>query len=449
MSEKKELSKKQKYGAFAAIIFGVNSMIGSGIFLLPEQLYVNLGPASIVTIFIDVIVVLLFAFCFADVAGYVDKNGGAYQYAKLAFGKFVGFDVGFLGWVSCVIGWSAMAMGFSELAIALFPNLESVANVRVIIAITLIISLSILNNFGNNISKYIGTTVTLAKLIPLISFSVAALFFIKYGLDHGSFTPFVQAPKGTSFISGLNSNALILFYGFIGFETLPIIAGEVKDPKKNVPKAVILSTLIVSAIYFLIIFGTIAMLGNKTVGGAPVQRAFTMMVGPIGGLIVSVGAIISVGGLNNVSAVSIPRMIQTLSNDSLMPKQIAKENRWGSPYIASIITAVFACLLVLSGTFETLVGLSVLMFFVQYIPTALASIYLRKSGRLEKVAGSFSLPFGNVIPVLAILTSFWILSSTTLPNILFLVSSIIVASVIYYFIHQHSKSDSEPTKVKL
>lgn len=432
-------NKKTKYGILAATMFGISSMIGSGIFLLPARLYVNLGPASILTVFIDIVIVLLFAFCFAEAAGYVDnKNGGAYQYSKLAFGELAGYSVGFLGWVSCVIGWSAMAMGFSELFLALFPNLVEITSIKSIIAVILIVSLSIVNNFGNRISKYIGSTIYIAKLIPLITFSIATIFFIKYGIVEGNFTPFIQLPENTSIIEGLTTNALILFYGFIGFETLPIIANEVYDSQKNLPKAVILSTLIVSGVYFLIILGTIAMLGTNTASTNPVQQAFSMMIGPIGGLIVSIGAIISVGGLNNISAVSIPRMAQTLADDGLLPKKMSLINKWESPYFSAIITAIIACSLVITGSFEKLVGLTVLMFFVQYIPTAFAVVKFKTNPTFKKIQEGFNLPFGITIPVLAIIFSFLILASSAIKDIIFLICAVIL-SIILYFITNKNK----------
>lgn len=430
MGEKKINNKK--YGLFAATIFGVNSMIGSGIFLLPASLYNNMGPSSILTVFIDILIVLLFAFCFADASGYISKNGGAYQYAKLAFGNFVGFNVGFLGWITSIIGWSAMAMGFAELMISLLPNLNEVVNIRVIIATCLIVTLVIINNFGSGISNYLSSTITIAKLIPLVGFSVVSLFFIHYGLQLRNFSPFFQLKTDNSFISSLNNNALLLFYGFLGFETLPIIAGQVKQPQKNIPKAVIMSTFIVAIIYFLIILGTIAILGNDTNGGAPVQRAFTKMIGPAGGLIISIGALISVGGLNMSAAISIPPIAQSLVKDSLLPKKLGTVNRWDSPYLCALLSSSLAIGLVLSGSFEQLVTLGVLMFFVQYIPTALAVIVFKRRSTINKEDNVFSLPFGSLIPILAVASSFWILSSATLVNILFLIGSLLVASLLYY-----------------
>ncbi|EEL2954825.1 amino acid permease [Salmonella enterica] len=94
-----------KFGLIGAVIYGVNSIIGSGIFLLPGELYKLTGPASIIMILIDVFVVLCFALCFAECSKYFDKNGGAYQYAKYSMGELAGFNIGILGWLTNVIGW--------------------------------------------------------------------------------------------------------------------------------------------------------------------------------------------------------------------------------------------------------------------------------------------------------------------------------------------------------
>ena len=106
-------------------------------------------------------------------------------------------------------------------------------------------------------------TATVAKLIPIVAFSLCAIFFIKGGIDKGNFTPFLQLEPGVDIMKAISSTAIYIFYGFIGFETMSIVAGEMRNPEKNVPRAILGSISIVSVLYMLIIAGTIAMLGSR------------------------------------------------------------------------------------------------------------------------------------------------------------------------------------------
>ena len=436
MSSEKE---NAKFSLGGATLYGINAVIGSGIFLLPRTIYMDLGPASLLAMIFDAVLVLLLAVCFAEVSCYFDKNGGAFQYSKSAFGDFIGFIVGLLGWFVTIIAWSAMASGFAKLLIMAFPVLKGM---NTLISITLVIILSIINSTGLKTSKIFTVTITIAKLIPIIAFVFMAIFFIKGGFDKGNFTPFLQLKEGMTLSKALASTSMTIFYAFIGFEALPVVAGEMRDAKKNVPKAIIGSISIVSILYFMIIAGTIAMLGAGILeSGAPVQDAFGQMVGPWGKWLISVGALISILGLNVGDSMMIPRYGASIADEGLLPKVVSQKNRKEAPYIAIIISCVLTCLLLLSGSFEQLAELSVVFRFIQYIPTALAVIFLRKKNPDMKTA--FKLPFGPVIPILAIAVSVWMLwQGADTQSLIAGGAGIVIAAVIYFFLNGKEKTPS-------
>ena len=178
-----------KFSFSGATLYGINAVIGSGIFLLPQKIYKGLGPASLAVMLGTALLVILLAVCLAETAGYFNKNGGAFQYSKAAFGDFVGFNVGFLGWAVTIIAWSAMAAGFARLFVITF---KSFAPYELLLSVSLIILLSLMNISGLKTSKMFTLTATVAKLIPIVAFSLCAIFFIKGGIDKGNFTPFLQ-----------------------------------------------------------------------------------------------------------------------------------------------------------------------------------------------------------------------------------------------------------------
>ncbi|MBS4761295.1 amino acid permease [Carnobacteriaceae bacterium zg-ZUI252] len=424
---------KNKFGFGAAVLYGINAVIGSGIFLLPQKIYAGLGPSSLAVMFGTAVLTIMLALCFAEMAGYVNKNGGAYQYTKRAFGDFYGFNVGFLGWLVTVIAWSAMAAGFAKIFIVTFPQFQGW---NVPLSIGLIVLLSLMNVAGIKTSKTLTITATIAKLIPIIGFSVCTVFFVGQGLQN--FTPFVQLTPGKDFMGAVASTAIYIFYGFIGFETLPIVAGEMKNAEKNVPRAILASISVVSILYMLIIAGTIAMLGSDIMSSnGPVQDAFVKMIGPAGAWIVSIGALISITGLSMGESIMVPRFAAAIAEDELLPKQMAKQNDKGAPVVAIAISGIIAVALLLTGSFESLATLSVVFRFFQYIPTALAVLKLRKSEPETKVA--FRVPFGPIIPVLAIIISLYMLVADNTMNVVYGIVGAAVATTVYFLLHGRKK----------
>ena len=141
---------------------------------------------------------------------------------------------------------------------------------------------------------------------------------------------------------------------------MSIVAGEMRDPEKNVPRAILGSISIVSVLYMLIIAGTIAMLGSRILQtDASVQDAFVEMIGPAGAWIVSIGALISIAGLNIGESIMVPRFGAAIANEGMLPKKIAETNSKNAPIFAIIISGVLAIALLFTGTFEVLAALSV------------------------------------------------------------------------------------------
>lgn len=440
LTAQEQEQEKAKFSFSGATLYGINAVIGSGIFLLPQKIYKGLGPASLAVMLGTALLVILLAVCLAETAGYFNKNGGAFQYSKAAFGNFFGFNVGFLGWVVTIIAWSAMAAGFARLFVITFPAFTPYER---LLSIALIILLSLMNIAGLKTSKFFTLAATVAKLIPIIAFAACAIFFIKGGVDKGNFTPFLQLEPGTNVMTAIANTAVYIFYGFIGFETMSIVAGEMRNPEKNVPRAILGSISIVSVLYMLIIAGTIAMLGNHIMQtDASVQDAFVAMIGPAGAWIVSIGALISIAGLNIGESIMVPRYGAAIADEGLLPKKISETNSKNAPVVAIIISGACAIALLFSGKFEELATLSVVFRFFQYIPTALAVLKLRKMYPEKKVV--FRVPFGPIIPVLAVVVSLVMIVADNPMNVVYGVIGAAVASLVYYLMHGRKQVPTNP-----
>ena len=394
------MANKNKFGLLSIILLGINGVVGSGVFLLPGNAYKLLGPQSIWIYLFDTLLVAAIALCFAEVGGMFDKTGGAYIYAKEAFGEFVGFEVGIMKWIVSIIAWATMAVGFAT-GLGVFWPSAATGTLKNIIAVSILIVLGIINILGVKIAKYLNNVVTVGKLIPLILFVAVGIFFIK-----GSNFAVVKPITTNNYADAI----ILVFYAFTGFEALAVAAGDMENPKKNVPIAIIITIAIASVIYILAQVVSIGTLGPSLAKStAPIADSAGVFVGGFGKTLVTLGTLISIGGINIAASFNTPRSGVALAEDGILPKIVSKKNRFNSPYVAIIISVLIAIPLVISGSFVQLAVISVVSRFAQYIPTCLAVIVLRKR---KDLSTSFRVPFGYVLPIVAVAVSIWLLYNT-------------------------------------
>jgi len=415
------MSNKNKLGLLSICLLGINAIVGSGIFLLPGKVASKAGMWSIGVILFDAFLVLLIALCFAEAGGLFKKNGGPYVYAKEAFGEFVGFEVGFMKWAIMLIAWAAMAVAFYTALKNEFPILDSTLY-KNIIAASLIAVLTIMNLAGVRISKILNNIVTLAKLLPLIFFVLVGVFYLK----GSNFSPMDAVPPIT--LTSFGAGALIAFYAFTGFESIAVAAEDMDNAERNVPLAIILVISAVSLFYLLIVVVSIGILGgNLPTSEAPIADAAGIFMGPIAKAIVSAGTLISIGGINLASSFLVPRSSVALADDGFLPSIMKVRDKKDVPYISVIVSGVLTALICLTGSFTTLLSISVVSRFAQYIPTCLAIIVFRKKG----MKGTFRIPLGPTVPILAVLVSLYLLWNSDLYKIIFGLGGLVIGALFY------------------
>lgn len=425
--------KEKKWSLGTVILYGINMVIGSGIFLLPGNAYKTMGAGSLLAYAFVLVLVMSIALCFAECGSMFERSGGPYLYAQKTFGSFAGYEVGIMKWIVSIIAWATMAVGFSTALSAVFPLFANPA-VQKMTAVGIIAVLSIINLFGINIMAYLNNISTVAKLVPLVLCVTVGIFFIK----GSNFMPLFPAGLGSA---GVSATIITVFYAFTGFENTGLAAGDMENPAKNVPKALILSMSVVSIVYFLIQFICIGTLGENLSGtSTPVADAMGIILGNKGALLVTVGTLVSIAGINIGSSFNTPRCAQALAEDGLLPESITKRNRHNVPYVSAVVTGVLAILLSLSGSFTELAMISVVSRFSQYIPTCLAVIFLRKNH--PEMKANFRVPFGNVIPAVAVIASIWLLINTELPKLVAGLGAMVVVAPLYFYMKNRKKANA-------
>ena len=423
--------KKDKFGLWSIVLLGINSIIGTGIFLLPNRAYALMGPSSLLILLFDAFLAGCLALCFAEVAGFFSRNGGPYLYAKAAFGDFVGYEVGVLKLVVTIIAWAAMAVGFATALGAAFPFFAG-DTMKNLIAAVLIGGLTIMNIAGVKISKILNNLMTISKLVPLCVFIAVGLFFV----NGSNFTPFVP----THMADGAFANAAItMFFAYTGFEAIAVAAEDFKDPKKDLPRGIILTMIIVTIIYMLVVGISIGILGpDLAVDKAPIQTAFGRAVGPVGAYFILLGTLFSMGGINLAESFIAPRACTSLAEDGMLPAFLNRRTSWGTPWASSVVVAILSILLPWSGSFTTLAAISAVSRFTQYLPTVLSVIVFRRKWKDRE--RTYKIPGGIFVPVVAFLTSLWMLSNAKPMQLVWGLGGILVIAP-YYLVYKKKKAE--------
>lgn len=381
----------------------INSMIGAGIFVLPAKAFGLIGSYSLIAFVICAFVVVLIVLCFVEVGSRFTETGGPYRYAREAFGPAVGFQVGWMNWIARI---SAYATNCNLLIVYLsfFWPAAGSGVTRAVVITGLTVTLTVINYIGVRNAAITSNIFSIAKLLVLVLFIGVGLFF----LTPASFTLGPYPPVGK-----FSTAVLLLVYAFSGFENASVPAGEVQNPRRNLPIAILVAIAIVAGIYILIqvvCIGTLPTLGGTE---RPLAEAASRFMGPIGASIIAVGAIISVIGNLNVNILSTPRIPFAMSTERELPHALsAVHSRFRTPHVAIVVTAALMLALTLSSTLIYALTVSTIARLLAYAATCAALPRLRWMKTAPPTW--FTVPGGTVISVIAVVLSVWLLSNSTL-----------------------------------
>ncbi len=415
----------KKLGFWSVFFLGINSIIGSGIFLLPNKAYADVGLASILVIFLNGFLALCLALCFAENASRFSSNGSAFVYAKAAFGNFAGFEVGLFTWFIGIAGFAAEVQGFLTALSSLHPIFADgfFNKISVVIICT---ALGLLNYFGVKFSKVLNNLITVSKLVPLFAFVILGTFFIK-SVD---FTPVV--PKIFMGLDGgmFGIATLTIFYAFTGFDLMAVASEDMDNPRRDLPRAIIGAIGFCSIFYLLVMLVSIGVLGDSLkYTSVPIATAFGAMFGQTGFIFITIGSLVSIGGITMALSFIVPHSAQALAQNNYLPALIKKKSRFGTYGYAIFLTTLIVIMLATYGNFIFLAGLTVVARLVEYIPTALSVLILRKKQSIPEAG--YKMPFGSVIPVLALLVSFWLLTQAGAEKLMFGALGLFIGLVLY------------------
>ena len=388
-------------GFWGLVAMCINAVVGSGVFLLPHESYTLLGPFSLWAPLLFAIPVFILVLNFAEASSHFERPGGAYLYARSAFGDFIGFETGWMNWIARVTSLASLSNGM-VLALALLqPSLgQGAARHAIIVAIIGI--LAAIHFIGVRYGAASIYIFTLGKLVPLVGFIVVALLAWKSNPIPGSF---VLPGAGTNWTDA----ALFMLFAYAGFENLGVPAGEFKNPRRDLPLALLIGTLAIAAIYALAQLGAMSALPDLSQSKTPIASAAAAIVGPVGALIVTIGALLSMAGTNSGTMLEGSRMLYALSLDRRLGPISYVHPRFRTPTVAIVIHATVALVLALAGSFAQLALLSAVARLATYLATCLAV------PRLRKLNEGFRTP-GLIVPILGVVVSLGIVVMVMIDN---------------------------------
>ncbi len=394
---------KRKLSLYGLTMIAVGSCIGSGIFISPADVVKNLpNPVfALLAWCIGGLIALTGSLSFSELGSMFPNSGGVYVYLKEAYGERTAF---LYGWVTLLVintgALAALSLAFANYLTFFVPISEPV---KIFIAISTILVLTALNAKGVGLSQLFSNIFTGLKLAVLVAMIIAGVFIFG-DVDRvfhfaGSFDP-IQHPG--SFLTAL----IGVLWSFGGWHHASYLAGEAILPQKNVPRAMILGTLIVTAVYILINFAYFSLLSieqfasSERVAGDAMATIFKN-----GGKMVSLGIMISVFGTIGIYTMSAPRIYYAMAKDKIFFNSLAKVHKdYHTPYIAMWFQAIWAAiLLIFWRTFSDLVTYTTFMDII-FMTLAGISLFVLRIKKSE-VPRPVKVPWYPVVPGIFVIIS--------------------------------------------
>jgi APA family basic amino acid/polyamine antiporter len=403
---------ERSIGLVGGVSIGVGTMIGAGIFVFPGLAAGRAGPAAAGSFAIGAVIALLVALPASELATAMPKSGGGYYFVSRALGALPGAVVGISIWLGLVFATAFYLVGFGNYAVALLAEAGvSVGGFPVVevLARGFGVLLTALNLFGTE------NAAALQNYVVGLLLTILVLFLGYGGLDvlgvfgtqstPETFMPFGPMPVLTT--------AALVFTSYLGFAQVATVAGDIKNPGRNLPLAMVGSVLIVTVLYVTTIFVSTSAFGSGRLAGfgetaiVEVARAFG---GRTGALVILLGGLLATVSSANASVLSTSRAVFAVSRDALLPRVASRMNlRYGTPHVALSMAGGPVLALIALGEVEVLAEVASFLHLVMYGLICVALIAMRRD-EPEWYDPAFRVPAHRLVAGLGAVSSFGLIA---------------------------------------
>ncbi|QCJ46337.1 amino acid permease [Haloprofundus sp. MHR1] len=392
-------------GPLAALTIGVGTMIGAGIFVLPGTAIQQAGSFAIVSFVVGGVIALLTALSASELGTAMPRSGGAYFYVNRALGPLFGSVAGWANWMGLAFASAFYMVGFGEYIVAIVPTID-------LVVFTVEPSVKVVALAGAALFvlvNYVGAKETgkLQNVIVVLLVAILAVFTVV-----GSFRADpANIPESRGFGPMITTTGLI-FVSYLGFVQITSVAEEIKDPDKNLPRAVIGSVVIVTLIYALVLVvmsaaveqGFIAQ--QELAGEIAVVEVARLILGPAGAIAMLFGGLLATASSANASILASSRINFAMGRDAIVTPQLNEiHERFGTPYRSIAVTGAFILLFILVAPIETLATMGSVLHLVIYGLLNIALIVMREADA-SGYEPSYTVPFYPVTPIVGSILSF-------------------------------------------
>jgi APA family basic amino acid/polyamine antiporter len=388
-----------------ATAISVGAIIGGGIFVVTGIVAGYAGSALVVSMVVAAVIAFFTALSFAELAAWQPVEGSVYEYARQVISPFSGFLAGWMWMVSNTFTGAAVSLGFAYYLTATFPSLPTN-----MVAAVLCIAFTALNYFGARESARLNTILVAAKLLILG-------FFVVYGAfnaNTANFAPFQPFNEGVLY------GAYFIFFAYTGFARAAVVAEEVKDAKRNVPKALLLSLAVSTIVYVLVGVVAVGLVGANTLANSnsPLAAAINATGNPLAVQVVSVGGLLATASVLLTSILGVSRMAYSMARRKDLPQALARLNaKFYTPHYSIWVVGILMAVLVLFFDLTGVVAVSTFGALFYYAFTNVSALKLKtEKRRYHKLVPIIGLGTCVVLLlfVLFIATQAWIIGGLTL-----------------------------------
>nr|WP_304518732.1 amino acid permease [Clostridium sp. CM028] len=403
---------KKEIGLLESITLVIGMVIGSGIFFKPSIVFKNAGSPTmgILAWVAGGIITMASGLTIAEIAAAIPKTGGIFIYLKELYGEKWAF---LFGWVQTVIYVPGAAAALAIVLATQATNFVPMSPIQQkLFAILMIFVITTANVLSTKLASKIQFIATVAKLIPI--FIIIALGLIK-GTAHSFSLPLGTTAAG----AGFGAAMLGTLWAYDGWVGVGNIAGELKNPKKDIPKSIILGLIVIITVYVLFNLAIINIIPITAVisSNKVASDVATVLFGKFGSLFITAGILISIFGTLNGYLMTGVRIPFAMARDKLLPfdKILGKVNqKYQTPLNAFIFEAVLASLYVFSGSFDTLTDLVIFVLWI-FFTMAVAGIFILRT-KHKDLERPYKVPFYPIVPLIGITGGIYILVSTLLTD---------------------------------
>jgi APA family basic amino acid/polyamine antiporter len=408
-------SLPRRLGLWSAVAVVIGTTIGSGIFRSPAGIADRLpGPLPLLVVWvIGGVLALCGALTLAEVAGAFPHTGGIYVFLREGWGRLPAF---LFGWSEFVViraaALGAIAVTFAEYLLRLLnldPGVAPYDSYAHYIAAAAILLMAGVNILGVRLSSIVQNTTTIAKYFGLVIIIILALAIGLPRTDGGHFTP--AAPAGSFSIAAFGLALVSVLWAYDGWADLTFMSGEVKDPRRNLPRALILGAVAIIVVYLLANIAYLAVMPVGEVRHSPLVATdvATRLIGDPGRIFVALTVVLSTFGTLNGSILTSPRIFFAMADDGLFFRKVASVHpKYETPYVAIMVAACLGAGFVLLRTFEQLADTFVTAI-IPFYALGVASIYVFR--RRADYDPPFRTPGYPVVPALFVLATIYLLAN--------------------------------------